>query len=101
MRKVKPGVSADIPDAIYRDGVLSAGLRETYPNKTFYSVGLLLQPNGGEPLEAAAGCDWVFEPRQTFHTYVLARGFGMSETITITETGYEKLTNFSRQLFVK
>lgn len=101
MREVKPGVAASIPDAIYRDGVLSAGLRETYTNKTFYSVGLLLQPNGGEPLEAAPGCDWVFEPGQTFHTYVLARGFGMSETITITETGYEKLTNFPRQLFVK
>ncbi len=101
MREVKPGVSASVPDAIYRDGVLSAGLRETYTNKTFYSVGLLLQPNGGEPLEAAAGSNWTFEPGQTFHTYVLARGFGMSETIAITETGYEKLTNFPRQLFVK
>lgn len=99
--EVKPGVSAAIPDAIYRDGVLSASLRATYTNKTFYSVGLLLQPNGGEPLEAAAGSSWVFEPGQTFHTYVLARGFGMSETILITETGYEKLTNFPRQLFVK
>lgn len=101
MREVKPGVSASVPDAIYRDGVLSAGLRETYTNKTFYSVGLLLQPNGGEPLEAAAGSTWTFEPGQTFHTYVLARGFGMSETIAITENGYEKLTNFPRQLFVK
>ncbi|MNP83910.1 hypothetical protein D3C76_1829950 [compost metagenome] len=60
-----------------------------------------MQPNGGEPLESAENSTWVFEPGQTFHTYVLARGFGMSETITITETGYEKLTNFPRQLFVK
>ncbi|MCO5731192.1 Xaa-Pro peptidase family protein [Rhizobium sp. SSA_523] len=101
LRAVKPGVSAGEADAIYRDGVLSAGLRETYTNKTFYSVGLLLQPNGGEPLEAARGCDWTFEPGQTFHTYVLARGFGMSETIAITQTGFERLTNFKRQLFVK
>jgi Xaa-Pro dipeptidase len=101
LREVRPGASASIPDAIYRDGVMSAGLRETYTNKTFYSVGLLLQPNGGEPLEAAPGCTWSFEPGQTFHTYVLARGFGMSETITITEEGYERLTNFPRQLFVK
>lgn len=101
LREVRPGVEASIPDAIYRDGVLSAGLRETYTNKTFYSVGLLLQPNGGEPLEAAPGCTWTFAPGQTFHTYVLARGFGMSETITITEDGYERLTNFPRQLFVK
>lgn len=101
LREVKPGVAASVPDTIYRDGVLSAGLRETYTNKTFYSVGLLLQPNGGEPLEAAPGCDWTFEPGQTFHTYVLARGFGMSETIAITEAGYERLTNFPRQLFVR
>lgn len=101
LREVGPGAKASVADAVYRDGVLSAGLRETYTNKTFYSVGLLLQPNGGEPLEAAPGCDWSFEPGQTFHTYVLARGFGMSETISITETGYERLTNFPRQLFVK
>jgi Xaa-Pro dipeptidase len=97
---VAPGVAATVPDAFYRDGVLGAGLRETYTNKTFYSVGLLLQPNGGEPLEAEPMATWVFEPGMTFHTYVLARGFGMSETIAITETGIERLTNFPRRLFV-
>lgn len=96
---VAPGVAATVPDAIYRDGVLGAGLRETYTNKTFYSVGLLLQPNGGEPLEAEPTATWVFEPGMTFHTYVLARGFGMSETIAVTETGIERLTNFPRRLF--
>jgi Xaa-Pro dipeptidase len=100
MAEVRPGVAASVPDAIYRDGVLSAGLRETYTNKTFYSVGLLLQPSGGERLEAAPGADWSFEVGQTFHTYVLARGFGMSETIAITPDGFERLTNFPRQLFV-
>ncbi len=97
--EVRPGVPAAVPDAIYRDGVLSQGLRETYTNKTFYSVGLLLQPSGGEALEAAPGCDWRFETGMTFHTYVLASGFGMSETIAITETGYDRLTRFARQLF--
>ncbi|SNB65891.1 Xaa-Pro dipeptidase [Arboricoccus pini] len=101
LRAVKPGIPASVPDTIYREGVLAAGLRDSYTNKTFYSVGLLLQPNGGEPLEAAPGCTWTFEPGQTFHTYVLARGFGMSETIAITEDGFELLTNFPRQLFVK
>jgi len=97
---VRPGVRATVPDAIYREGALSSGLRETYTNKTFYSVGLLLAPNGGEPLEAEPTSTWSFEPGMTFHTYILARGFGMSETITITDTGCERLTNFPRQLFV-
>lgn len=97
---VAPGVPAAVPDAIYRDGVLSAGLRESYTNKTFYSVGLMLQPNGGEPLEAAPGSCWTFAPGMVFHTYVLARGFGMSETIAITESGHERLTNYPRRLFI-
>lgn len=100
LSEVRPGVAATVPDAIYREGILGAGLRETYTNKTFYSVGLLLQPNGGEPLEAEPKATWTFQPGMTFHTYVLARGFGMSETIHITEDGYERLTNFPRQLFV-
>ena len=98
--EVGPGVAATVPDAIYRDGVLGAGLRDDYTNKTFYSVGLLLQPNGGERLEAHPGADWVFEPGMTFHTYVLARGFGMSETLAVTKTGHERLTRFPRRLFV-
>jgi Xaa-Pro dipeptidase len=100
LREVAPGVPASVADAIYRDGILSAGLRSHYTNKTFYSVGLMMAPNGGETLEAAPGATWRFEPGMTFHTYVLARGFGMSETITITDTGYERLTRFPRQLFV-
>ncbi len=100
LAEVRPGVPAATPDHVYRDGILSAGLRETYTNKTFYSVGLLLQPSGGESLEAAPGRSWCFEAGMTFHTYLLARGFGMSETIAITENGYECLTNFSRELFV-
>jgi Xaa-Pro dipeptidase len=92
---VKPGVPAAV-----RDGVLGRGLRESYTNKTFYSVGLILQPNGGERLEAAPGCGWSFAPGMVFHTYVLARGFGMSETIAVTDAGYERLTNFPRRLLV-
>ncbi|WP_118134541.1 Xaa-Pro peptidase family protein [Oceanicella sp. SM1341] len=97
---VRPGVPATVPDTICREGVLSAGLRETYTNKTFYAVGLLLQPNGGEPMEAHPGAEWAFEEGQVFHSYVLAQGFGMSETIAVTKEGIERLTSFPRQLFV-
>lgn len=100
LAEVRPGVSATVPDSIYREGVLSAGLRETYTNKTFYSVGLLLQPSGGEPLEAVPNSQWTFEEGMTFHTYVLARGFGVSETIEVTANGHRRLTQFQRQLFV-
>jgi Xaa-Pro dipeptidase len=80
--------------------VISAGLRRTFTNKTFYSIGLLLPPNSGEALEAVAGSTWQFAPGMVFHTYLLAQGFGISETIAITDTGFERLTNFPRKLFV-
>ena len=35
-----------------------------------------------------------------FHSYVLARGFGISETIVVTQTGSERLTRFPRRLLV-
>lgn len=97
---VKPGVPARVADGIYREGVLSAGLSRTYTNKTFYSVGLILAPNSSEFLEATALSDWLFQPGMVFHTYVLARGLGISETILVTETGCERLTTFPRRLFV-
>ncbi|MEY2845746.1 MAG: hypothetical protein RL076_1292 [Chloroflexota bacterium] len=100
MATIKPGVAATVPDRIYREGVLSAGLRDSYTNKTMYSVGFMLLPVSGEDLEASPVADWSFAVGMTLHTYVLAKGFGMSETIAITPDGYERLTTFPRQLFV-
>lgn len=97
---VGPGVPAAVPDAIYRDGILKRGLRKDYTNKTFYSVGLMMPPVGGEALEAAPGATWTFEPGMVFHTYVLADSFGFSETIAITPTGHERLTTYPRELIV-
>ena len=97
---VAPGVPAALPDAIYRHGVLGAGLAERYTNKTFYGLGLLLPPSGGEGPEAGPEADWAFEPNMTFHSYVLARDFGFSETILITGDGCERLTTYPRELIV-
>jgi Xaa-Pro dipeptidase len=97
---VGPNLPASNADRIYRDGILASGLTNSYTNKTFYSIGLILRPSGGEPLEAVPGCKWHFEPNMTFHTYLLVDGFGFSETIVVTETGYERLTNYSRCLLV-
>ena len=97
---VAPGVPATTPDRIYRSRLLGEGLVERYTNKTFYSLGLLLPPSGGEALEASPAAEWRFRAGMTFHTYLLARGFGLSETIVITETGCERLTKFPRRLIV-
>ena len=100
LAEVRPGVAATVPDGVYREGALGLGLVAEYTNKTFYSVGLLIEPTGGEPLEAHPEANWIFEPGMTLHTYILARGFGMSETILITDDGYERLTRYARKLLV-
>jgi len=97
---VAPGVPAHVPDRIYRDGIRSTGLVKDYTNKTFYSVGLLMHPTDAEPLEATAEADWRFEPGMTFHSYLLVNGFGVSETIHVTDSGVERLTNYRRALLV-
>ena len=98
LAQVRPGVSAAVPDRVYRDGIVATGLTDRYTNKTFYSVGLILRPSGGEPLEATPGSTWTFLPGMTFHTYLMVDGFGFSETIAVTPSGYERLTNYPRRL---
>lgn len=97
---VRPGAAAAEADRIYRDGILGAGLREDYTNKTFYSIGLMMPPVDGEALEAAPGATWRFEAGMVLHTYVLADGFGFSETIAVTPDGCERLTLYPRTLIV-
>jgi len=100
LNEVGPEVPAALPDSIYREGIVNTGLVERYTNKTFYGLGCHLDPNDGEYLEAAPGCTWRFKSGMTFHTYLLVCGFGISETITITDSGYDRLTQFPRRLFV-
>lgn len=97
---VGPGVPARVPDAIYREGILATGRVQRYTNKTFYSIGLLIAPNGGEPLEATPAATWSFVPGNVFHSYVLVGGFGFSETVAVTENGIERLTTYPRTLLV-
>ncbi|QPC95506.1 Xaa-Pro peptidase family protein [Mesorhizobium sp. INR15] len=97
---VAPGVAATVPDAIYRNGILSTGKVERYTNKTFYSLGMIMNPSYAEPLEATASSTWRFAAGMVFHSYLLVGDFGMSETVLVTETGAERLTNYPRELIV-
>lgn len=95
---VRAGASCRTADEIYRRGIADCSGLDSYPNKTFYGVGLLLRPNTSEPLEVNERSEFDFEAGQTFHTYLSVGGFNLSETILITATGYERLTNYSREL---
>ncbi|MCI2264677.1 M24 family metallopeptidase [Sediminivirga luteola] len=100
LQHVRAGVSCRPADAAYRDGMREAGIAENYINKTFYSVGLMLPPISWEPLQVTSASDFTFEEGMTFHTYLSYDGLNISDTIAITADGYERLTNYPRELMV-
>ena len=97
---VAPGVPVSVPDAICRDGVLATGAVPEYPNKTFYSVGLMLDPNTAEPLEVNPASTWSFEEGMVFHAYLALRGLALSETVAVTADGHRRVTTYPRELLV-
>jgi Xaa-Pro aminopeptidase len=101
---MKPGAVARDVDAILRAGVLAAGLRETYPNVTGYTLGYYSR----QPLRSSdftrcflPDADWRLEPGMAFHMYTSAAGVSFSETVLVGEAGPERLTQLERRLFAR
>ncbi|KMK68506.1 Xaa-Pro peptidase family protein [Puniceibacterium sp. IMCC21224] len=97
---IHPGAEAAHVDAILRDAMLSEGLRDSYPNITGYQLGLYAKtPRSSETtLSLHPGADWTFEEGQVFHLYTTARGLALSETVTITKDGCQRLTSTPRRI---
>ncbi|WP_413990671.1 M24 family metallopeptidase [Labrys okinawensis] len=99
-RAMRPGAEAKEIDAIVREGVLSAGLRESYGNITGYTVGCVAPPRLSDFTRVfRAGSNWRLQENQTFHMYTSARGMAFSETVVVTRDGGRRLTALERKLF--
>jgi Xaa-Pro aminopeptidase len=97
-----PGAPAGDVDRILRDGVLSAGLRDSYDNFTGYTLGYIGLPKTSDFTRAfLRNSDWTLEAGMVFHMYTYARGLAFSDTILITDAGPERLTQTPRRLFVR
>ena len=75
-------------------------------NRTGYPIGLSYPPDWGErTMSLRPGDKTVLEPGMTFHfmtgLWLETMGLEITESILITETGVECLSNVPRQLFVK
>ncbi len=99
---MRPGALAREVDAILREGVVAAGLRESYPNITGYTLGFYSKL----PLRSSdftrtfnAKADWRLEPGMVFHMYASAEGVSLSETVAVRTDGPERLTKLERRLF--
>ncbi len=92
-------VAADV-DAVLRDGVRNAGLRDQYENVSGYMLGLY----GRTPRSSDFShvflptSQWQLQAGMVFHMYTSAGGIGISETVLVTDQGGERLTRTPRQV---
>ncbi len=101
---MKPGAVAREVDGICREAVLAAGLRDRYDNATGYTLGYHApwSPRTSDFTRMfIPTADWVVEARMVFHMYASAMGLSFSETMLVTESGAERLTQAERVLFVR
>lgn len=98
---MRPGAIARDIDTILRQGVLQAGLRDSYDNITGYTLGLYAAagPRTSDFTRIFhPGADWAIEPGMVFHMYASAGGASLSETVLVTGTGPELLTTLPREV---
>ncbi|ESZ04473.1 hypothetical protein X735_32650 [Mesorhizobium sp. L2C085B000] len=99
-RAMRPGAEAKEVDRIVREGILAAGLRDSYTNVTGYTLGLVSVPRSSDFTCAfLADSDWQLKQNQVFHMYTWAGGLAFSETVVVTPEGGKRLTKMERRLF--
>lgn len=98
---MQPGVPARGIDAILREGVVAAGLRDTFDNITGYTLGLYAPAGPRTSDFTRMFCptsNWVLETGMVFHMYAAAAGVSFSETVLVTDSGPRRLTCLPRRL---
>ena len=101
---VKPGVTCHDVHAAWQRTIARAGFEKE--TRIGYTIGLGYPPNWGEiSASFAPGDRTVLKPNMTFHMvfgmWMDDYGFIPSETVRVTESGAETMSNLARQLFVK
>ncbi|WP_179283292.1 M24 family metallopeptidase [Bordetella genomosp. 9] len=99
---MRPGALASDVDAILRDGLLRAGLRDSYDNITGYTIGFYSQ----QPIRSSdftrvfsPASKWKLESGMTFHMYTSAQGLAFSESVVVTPDGARRFSTLERRLF--
>jgi Xaa-Pro dipeptidase len=105
---MKPGVRGrDVHQACQRV-IDEAGFERNFRKRLGYSVGVAFAPDWGEGhiFHLSRGEERELRPGMAFHLPPALReydvvGVGVSETVLVTETGAEVITNFPRDLQVR
>ncbi len=106
---IRPGVTSGEVDAACRETILGAGFND-YTHETGYSIGVCYPPGWNEShiMNLHPGDETVLVPNMVFHLVPsliipeMNGHVGFSDTVVVTETGREVLTNteVERRLYV-
>ena len=105
IESIKPGVTSAEVDMKCREITASSGVEGEFAHRTVYAIGIGFPPNWSEGkfLSLRADDPTVLEPGMTFPCVPTLFGeqFGMcfSESVLVTDSGCEVLTEFPRKLF--
>ena len=103
---IKPGLTAGDVDRACRKSVEDKGFGAYFKHRAAYGIGIGFPPNWSEGHIYAIrpGDPLVLQPNMTFHVIptLFFEDFGMcfSDSVRVTETGAEVLTDYPRELFV-
>jgi Xaa-Pro dipeptidase len=105
---IKPGVRAEEVDTLSRSIIAKSSFGAQQASRVGYSVGIGMSPDWGEGQILSMQPKETRELRanMTFHLIPWVQipgkgGLGITETVRVTETGCEKLTNFEQKIFSK
>ncbi len=108
LEAIRPGAVAADVDAAARKVVASSQFGGAQASRVAYSVGIAVPPDWGEGhiLSMKPREERTLEANMTFHLLPWVQiagkcGVGCTETIRVTETGVELLTDLPRELFVR
>ena len=101
---IRPGMAAEEVEAIWSKTIARHGHHKD--SRLGYSIGLSYPPDWGEhTISFRKGDKTILKPNMTFHLmpgiWYDDYGVEITESIRITSTGCELLTNFPRQLYEK
>ena len=104
IQTIRPGVTCEEVERAWRKSIEKKGLSKD--SRIGYSIGLNYPPDWGEHTASLRPGDrTVLEPNMTFHMipaiWLDDYGVEISESLRVTETGCEALTQFPRQLFFR
>ncbi|WP_141703064.1 M24 family metallopeptidase, partial [Cereibacter johrii] len=105
---LRPGAPCAAPHEAAQAVIDAAGYTAAFRKRIGYSMGAAFAPDWGEGaiLSLFTGVDRPLEPGMVFHLPATLRSYGdytvgASETVIVTETGIEVLSNLPRQMRVR